>query len=76
MAHSVINIVSNELLLEFEDTRDAMDVPDEALFQNVSNEFLSIHTTKSVPDCFIKANENGAHNSNIFLSSEKTHGIL
>ena len=75
MAHSVVNIVSNELPLEFEDIKDAMVVPDEALFQSLSNEFISIHTTNSVPDCLIKANENGTHNFNNFLSSEKTHGI-
>ena len=68
MAHSVINIVSNELMLEFEDTRDAMDVPNEDLFQSVSNEFLSVHKTNSVADCLIKANKNGAHIFNIFLS--------
>ena len=75
MAHSVINIVLNELPLEFEDTRDAMDVPNEALFHSISNEFLLIHTKNSVADCLIKANENGTHNFNIFLSSEKTQVI-
>ena len=69
MTHSVINVVPNELLLEFEDTRDAMDVPNEVLFQNVSNEFLSIHTTNSAADCFINAKENEANNFIIFLSS-------
>ena len=48
MAHSVINNVQNELPLEFEDTKDAMDVPNKKLFQSVSNNFLSVHTTNSV----------------------------
>ena len=34
MAHSAINIVPNELPLEFVDIRNAMDVPNEALFQS------------------------------------------
>ena len=75
MAHSVINIVQNELPLEFEDIRNAMDVPNEVLFQSISNKFLSIHTMNSVTDCLIKVNENGTHNFNIFLSSEKSHAI-
>ena len=52
-----------------------MDVPNEELFQSVSNEFLSIYTTNSVADCLINANENRANKFNIFLSSANTHGI-
>ena len=76
MAYSVINIVQNDSPLDFDVTRDAMDVPNEELFRSVSNEFLSIRTINSVANCLIKANENGAHNFNIFLSSLNTHSIL
>ena len=74
-ADSVINIVPNELPLEFDVTRDDMDVPNEELFQSVKNEFLSIYTMNSIADCLIKAKKNGAHGFSVLPSSTNTHCI-
>ena len=71
----MINIVPNDSPLDFKATRDAMDVPNEELFQSVSKAFLAIHTTISVAYCLIQAYKNEANNFNIFLSNVNTHGI-
>ena len=72
MAHSIINIVSNVV---HQRHKRSYGLPNKMLFQSVNYKFLSIYTKNSVADCLAKANGNGAHNFNIFLSSENLNFI-